>query len=113
MANRLHRALTDAPSAHDLAESLDKDFETLTESEEEWSDGSDEPSEDDDAQAKRETMASELKELRAFADMARRIRDNSKGQALLPEALDTVVHAPSTGRRMGANQGRLFDAEDA
>ncbi len=79
MARRLKRDLAEQESLS-LVDELDEDYETLDETAEEWT-------EDEAAvplsEADREALASEIKELEAFAELAVSITNNAKGQALL------------------------------
>ncbi len=83
MANRLQKVLAASAVPTELAEALDEDYEALDESADEWSEEPEASADKDDVAATRQAMAAELAELRHFVDMARRIRDNAKGQALL------------------------------
>jgi len=93
MADRLQGRL-DGSSAPDLTEALDEDFETLDELADESR--AEEPVDGEDALAtvsaglspeERAAIANEIDELRRYQDLAARIRENAKGQALLT-ALD-------------------------
>ena len=79
MAARLQASLSGDEPAN-LVEELDADYEVLDETAEEWND---EPESSADAQSERQAVQSEIDELRRFVALARGIRDNSKGQALL------------------------------
>lgn len=85
MAKRLQGVLNEATEAPDLADELDKDYESLDETADEWSD------QDSDVAAssrmERDIIAQEIEELRHFKTLATNIRDNAKGKALLT-ALD-------------------------
>ena len=87
MANRLQLALADGSSASDIAEALDEDlhedFETLDEAADEWGETEDASNIDDSAAARRSAIETELADLRQFAELARNIRDDAKGKALL------------------------------
>jgi ERCC4-related helicase len=89
MANRLQKLLDQSPNdfddENDLVESLDKDYEILSETAEEWNMVS-EPAATLSA-ADRQAITEEMAELRYFSEKAAAIRDNSKGKALLT-ALD-------------------------
>lgn len=76
MAQRLQDTLADQP-AEELTDALDKDFETLDEIEEEWTET------EEDSVTQRASVANELAELRSFEQLATNIRDNAKGEALL------------------------------
>ena len=80
MAQRLQDKLgaesSDTPT-EELTDALDKDYESLDETEEEW------PEPDGEAAAPLASVAEEIAELREFQRLATTIRDNAKGQALL------------------------------
>ena len=88
MAKRLQGVL-DASPVVDLTDELDKDYESLDETAEEFVDGEDDPAADSAGPSKEERAAiyNEIDELRHFKTLATSIRDNSKGKALLT-ALD-------------------------
>jgi superfamily II DNA or RNA helicase len=100
MAQRLEDSLAKKP-AEALADSLDEDFESLEEIEEEWA----EPGEALAAQPA--SVAEELAELREFQRLATHIRDNAKGQALL----QALGKAFAELERLGANQKALIFTE--
>jgi len=100
MAQRLEDSLAERP-AEALAESLDEDFESLDEIEEEWA----EPQEASATQLA--SVAEELAELREFQRLATHIRDNAKGQALL----QALGKAFAELDRLGANQKALIFTE--
>ena len=81
MAQRLQDQLglesSDTPTA-ELTNTLDKDYESLDETEDEWSE-----QEGEAAAAPLASVADEIAELREFQRLATTIRDNAKGQALL------------------------------
>jgi len=83
MANRLQKLVASTPEAPDLADALDEDFEALDQTAEEWAEELDSSPVDDGAAQAQQAIAAELSELRGFVELARRIRDNAKGQALL------------------------------
>lgn len=83
MANRLQKMLAPIGDLPDLADALDEDFEALDETADEWSEEPDPSLPDDEAAAAAQSVAAELAELRQFVELARRIRDNAKGRALL------------------------------
>jgi ERCC4-related helicase len=84
MAKRLQGVLDETLDV-ELLDQLDKDYEALTETAEEW--------EESDQQSKgfsadeRDAVSQEIAELRHFKELATNIRDNAKGNALLT-ALD-------------------------
>lgn len=85
MAKRLQGVLDEVTEVSDLADELDKDYESLDETADEWSD------QDADIAApscmERDAIAQEITELRHFKTLATNIRDNAKGKALFT-ALD-------------------------
>jgi ERCC4-related helicase len=80
MAARLQASL-EGGTPENLVEELDADYEVLDETAEEWNDESE--SSADAQSAERQAVQSEIDELRRFVALARGIRDNSKGEALL------------------------------
>ncbi|MBX3615574.1 SNF2-related protein [Nitrosomonas sp.] len=85
MANRLQKILDDAVNLPDLAEDLDKDYELLDETADEWNDlASNAPS---SICNEREAISQEIGDLRHFKTLASGIHENAKGKALLT-ALD-------------------------
>ena len=85
-----------------LSTELDKDYESLDETEEEWA--------EQDGEAPAAPLASvadEIAELREFQRLATTIRDNAKGQALLI-ALDKAF---AQLERLGANRKALIFTE--
>ncbi len=84
MAARLEKLLEDAETAESLIDSLDKDYEALDEEAEEWEiELANNLLDEKDKQAIRDEIA----ELRRYETMAKAIRDNAKGKALIT-ALD-------------------------
>ena len=84
MANRLQKLLAPVGEPADLADALDEDFEALAETADEWSEAPEAaPAYEAAAAQARQAITTELAELRGFVELARRIRDNAKGQALL------------------------------
>lgn len=85
MAKRLQGMLDESPDVSDLAEVLDKDYESLDETADEWNapDVTDIPP----TQGERDAIVQEIEELQHFKALATKIRDNAKGKALLA-ALD-------------------------
>lgn len=88
MAKRLQGVL-DASPVVDLTDELDKDYESLDETAEEFVDGEDDPAQDVAglSQEERTAISNEIDELRHFKTLATSIRENAKGKALLT-ALD-------------------------
>ncbi len=80
---------------------LDKDYESLDETEEEWSE------EGGEAASPLISVADEIAELREFQRLATTIRDNAKGQALLV----ALGKAFSGLERLGANKKALIFTE--
>jgi ERCC4-related helicase len=101
MAKRLEDKLKAEP-ARDLTESLDEDYESLDETEEEWSEPDALPTGNGLA-----SVAEELTELRVFQHLAVNIRDNAKGQALL-KALDKAF---AELHKLGASKKALIFTE--
>jgi ERCC4-related helicase len=83
MANRLQKLLAPTTEPANLADALDQDFEAFDETADEWSEDAEAPPGDGAADNTLQAVAAELAELRGFVELARRIRDNAKGQALL------------------------------
>lgn len=89
MANRLEKLASKAPPAADLVDTLDKDFEALDESAEEWNEEPTPEATQSVNEDKAQAIAAELAELRRFVIAARQIRQDAKGQALR-QGLDTA-----------------------
>jgi len=109
MANRLQtkldRAELDAPT-DGLANRLDEDYEALAGTKDEF--GEDDVDEDEVlSPAKRQAMAKEIAELKGFCALARNIRQQSKGQALL-SALEKAFAAMN---ELGAAQKAIIFTE--
>ena len=83
MANRLQKLLVPTAEPVNLADALDQDFEALDETADEWSEEPEAPQDEAEAAKTQQAVAAELAELRGFVELARRIHDNAKGQALL------------------------------
>ena len=105
MAQRLQDKLGAEPSdksEDNLSDTLDKDYESLSETEEEWS--------EQDGEAPAAPLASvadEIAELREFQRLATTIRDNAKGQALLV----ALGKAFAELEKLGANKKALIFTE--
>ena len=105
MAQRLQDKLgaeASDKSAHELADALDKDYESLAETEDEWS--------EQDGEAPGAPLASvtdEIAELREFQRLATTIRDNAKGHALLI----ALGKALAELEKLGANKKALIFTE--
>ncbi len=84
MANRLQSILNEQIEVPNLSEALDTDFETLNETEEEWDEEETTASERINLQNSRDAIKKEVAELKRLKEMATNIRENSKGNALLP-----------------------------
>lgn len=85
MAKRLQGVLDEASLVEDLSDELDKDYESLEETADEWEErGGDEKTL---SLAERDAIAQEIDELLHFKALATNIRENAKGTALL-SALD-------------------------
>ncbi|EDS86884.1 SNF2-related protein [Burkholderia pseudomallei] len=85
MAKRLQGVRDEAAKVVDLVEELDRDYESLDETTDEW-DGQD-PEVAASSQNERDAISREIDELHHFKTLATNIRDNAKGKALLT-ALD-------------------------
>ncbi|QTB44266.1 DEAD/DEAH box helicase family protein [Burkholderia pseudomallei] len=85
MAKRLQGVRDEAAKVVDLVEELDRDYESLDETTDEW-DGQD-PEVVASSQNERDAISREIDELHHFKTLATNIRDNAKGKALLT-ALD-------------------------
>lgn len=105
MSKRLQKLLDEQGDVPDLAEALDEDFESLDETADEW-DEDDTPREPSSKDS-REAIRQEIEELRHFTELARGIRDNSKGKALLT-ALDRAF---AELERLGAPKKAIIFTE--
>lgn len=105
MAQRLQDKLgaeSSEKSADEVTDALDKDYESLSETEDEWSE------QDGVAPAAPlVSMADEIAELREFQRLATTIRDNAKGQALLIALGKAFVEL----EKLGANKKALIFTE--
>jgi len=81
MAKRLQGLLDETPDVPGLADELDKDYESLDETADEWDEH--DASADLSARSERDAVTQEIEELRHFKALATNIRDNAKGKALL------------------------------
>lgn len=105
MAQRLQNQLSaEAAEKTDeqLSTELDRDYESLDETEEEWASADGEP-----AKVPLASVAEEIAELREFQRMATTIRDNAKGQALLM----ALGKAFAELERLGAHRKALIFTE--
>jgi len=105
MAKRLQGVLDEAPVVPDLAEELDKDYESLIDTADEWEDQ--EPGTKATSRTERDAIAQEIEELRHFKTLATNIRDNAKGKALLT-ALDRAF---AELERLGAAKKAIIFTE--
>jgi ERCC4-related helicase len=81
MSKRLQGLLDETPNIPELIDELDKDYESLDETADEWSD---QDSRGDPAtRNERDAITQEIEELRHFKSLATNISDNAKGKALL------------------------------
>lgn len=105
VANRLKNRLKADEPPPDLAEELDKDFETLDETAEEWEDDADvvEPL----TTEQRAAIRREIEELEEFRRLAVSITHNAKGLALLT-ALRTAL---AKAQELGAQQKAIIFTE--
>jgi len=102
ISNRLKLKLCKEEPADSLEDELDKDYEALDETAEEWAD--DEPAEiltEDD----RKALEQEISELDAFAALATSIDHNAKGKALLKALGIAFTKAKELG---GAEKAIIF-----
>ena len=108
MANRLQGELDASPVAN-LADELDKDYESLDETAEEFSDGEAEPAPDAVrlTPEQRTAIAQEIDELRRFKTLATSIHDDAKGKTLLT-ALDKAF---AELERLGAARKAIIFTE--
>lgn len=81
LVTRLRARLARQPPHATLAEELDRDYEHLDETAEEW--GHDEPIGPPMSEADRDALAREIADLEQFQDLAASITTNAKGEALL------------------------------
>ncbi|WP_029046415.1 SNF2-related protein [Cupriavidus sp. amp6] len=81
MANRLQASIDESPDVPELVDELDKDYESLPETADEWSD--DDGSSESRQGNERDAITKEIEELRNFKALATNIRHNAKGNALL------------------------------
>ncbi|MFT3907204.1 MAG: hypothetical protein QM718_12915 [Steroidobacteraceae bacterium] len=81
MATRLQGVLENTKAVPDLADELDRDYESLDETLDEW--GVQDAEAPVPTQSQRDDVSEEIDELRRFKALATSIRDNAKGKALL------------------------------
>lgn len=101
---RLKKKLRQQEPPESLAEELDKDYEALDETAEEWTE--DEPLEIL-SEADRAALQAEIAELDAFAQLATSIDHNAKGKALL-KALNVAF---AKARELGADEKAIIFTE--
>lgn len=107
MARRLE-ALLDAAAEPDLADELDEDYESLDETAEEFPEDENEaPAGSGPHEKERAAIAAEVAELRRFVALARSIRDNAKGKALLTALVRAFVDL----ERLGAARKAIIFTE--
>jgi adenine-specific DNA-methyltransferase len=104
IAKRLKLELAAQTPAESLADELDRDYEALDETAEEWLD---ESSVDPLSAADRHAIADEIIELEAFATLAASINSNAKGTALLK----ALAVAFAKARELGADQKAIIFTE--
>jgi adenine-specific DNA-methyltransferase len=104
MANRLRTKLNKQEAAIPLEEELDKDYESLAETADEWTDGPPtQPLSDTD----RAALEREIDDLEKFAQLASSIQHNAKGKALLK----ALAIAFAKARQIGAEEKAIIFTE--
>ena len=103
MATRLQKELAQQEIAASLADELDKDYEALDETADEWTD--DETEIDLLSEGERHELKAEAEELQASAELAYSIESNAKGHALL-KVLDKAFE--QTKQLGGAEKAIIF-----
>src|SRR3989338_991317 len=111
IANTLKQALKEAPKilltaqtqAESLEDELDKDYEALGETAEEWPEDTPEPLSAED----RTAIEREIADLESFRELAVSIKQNAKGRALLA-ALDKAF---AEAKRLGASRKAIVLTE--
>ena len=101
MAQRLENQIKATP-AENLTDKLDEDYESLMETEEEWTE-----TEFAGAPQQLAGIAEEMAELREFQHLATNIRDNAKGQAMLKALGKAFLEL----EKLGANKKALIFTE--
>jgi len=104
ISNRLRAKLKKQESAEPLEEELDKDYEALDETAEEWTD--DQPGEPM-SDADRAALEAEIADLDAFAKLASSIEQNAKGNALVK----ALTIAFDKARELGAAEKAIIFTE--
>ena len=105
MSKRLQGMLDETPNNPELADELDKDYESLDETADEWSE--DNGSIPSPQKNERDAVAQEIEELRHFKSLATNIRDNAKGKALLT----ALTRAFAELERLGAPKKAIIFTE--
>lgn len=104
ISNRLKEQLKQRQPGESLEEELDKDYEALNETAEEWPDDEPTPQLSD---AERKAIEEEIADLDRFASHAKAITHNAKGKALL-KALDVAFRQ---ARELGAAEKAIIFTE--
>jgi ERCC4-related helicase len=104
MANRLKAKLVKQEPANSLEDDLDKDYEALGETAEEWTDDS---SPQLLSEADRTALEREIADLEQFAQLASSIQHNAKGKALLK----ALAIAFAKARQIGAEEKAIIFTE--
>jgi len=104
ISNRLRAKLKKQEPEEPLEEELDKDYEALDETAEEWAD--DQPGEPM-SDADRAALESEITDLDAFAKLASSIEQNAKGKALVK----ALTIAFGKARELGADEKAIIFTE--
>jgi ERCC4-related helicase len=104
IARRLRRQLRNQPADDALQEELDRDYEALDETAEEWTEDETTRTLSD---ADREAVEAELEDLDEFTNLATSITHNAKGRALL-KALDVAFQMT---RQLGAAEKAIIFTE--
>jgi len=105
MITRLSGLIKKGPTSSTLEDDLDKDYESLEETAEEWSE--DDPAETPLTDADKSALQKEIKDLEAFRDLAVSITGNSKGRALLT----ALTHAFARAKEFGAVEKAIIFTE--
>jgi hypothetical protein len=106
MVNRLQGVLDETPEVPDLIDALEHDYEGLDEVVDEGAaDDGDDTS--DESTNDRQTLASEIDELRHFKKLASQIQDDAKGRALLTALKRSFLELD----RLGAPQKAIIFTE--
>ena len=104
LANRLREKLSDRAPAQPLEDELDRDYETLDETADEWpEDNTQEPISAED----RAVIEQEVEDLESFTRLALSIEQNAKGKALLV----ALENAFAEAERLGAARKAIIFTE--